>query len=57
MITRILLLASLAWIAHLTRELFTVGHHEVTARDVVLVGGGLFLLAKATFEIHHNLEG
>jgi predicted tellurium resistance membrane protein TerC len=57
MITRILLLASLAWIAHLTRGLFTVGGHEVTARDVVLVGGGLSLLAKATFEIHHNLEG
>ena len=57
MITRILLLMSLAWLAHLTRELFTVAGHEVTARDVVLVGGGLFLLAKATFEIHHNLEG
>jgi predicted tellurium resistance membrane protein TerC len=57
MITRILLLMSLAWLAHLTRGLFTVAGHEVTARDVVLVGGGLFLLAKATFEIHHNLEG
>ena len=57
MITRVLLLMSLAWLAHLTRELFTVAGHEVTARDVVLVGGGLFLLAKATFEIHHNLEG
>jgi len=57
MITRILLLASLAWIAHLTRGLFTVGGHEVTARDVVLVGGGLFLLAKATWEIHGRMEG
>ncbi len=57
MVTRILLLASLAWIAHLTRGLFTVAGHEVTARDLVLLGGGLFLLAKATFEIHHNLEG
>jgi predicted tellurium resistance membrane protein TerC len=56
MITRILLLASLAWLAHLTRELFTVAGREITARDLVLVGGGLFLLAKATFEIHHNLE-
>jgi predicted tellurium resistance membrane protein TerC len=57
MVTRILLLASLAWISHLTRELFTVAGHEITARDLVLLGGGLFLLAKATFEIHHNLEG
>ena len=55
--TRILLLASLAWLAHLTAELFTVGSHAITARDLVLVAGGLFLLAKATFEIHHNLEG
>jgi predicted tellurium resistance membrane protein TerC len=57
MVTRILLLASLAWIAHLTRELFAVAGHAITARDLVLLGGGLFLLAKATFEIHHNLEG
>jgi predicted tellurium resistance membrane protein TerC len=57
MVTRILLLASLAWIAHLSRALFAVAGHEVTARDLVLLGGGLFLLAKATVEIHHNLEG
>ena len=57
MLTRILLLASLAWVARLTVELFTVAGHAVTARDIVLVGGGLFLLAKATFEIHHSLEG
>lgn len=57
MVTRILLLASLVWIAHLTAELFAVFGHAVTARDLVLFVGGLFLLAKATFEIHHNLEG
>jgi predicted tellurium resistance membrane protein TerC len=57
MLTRILLLASLAWIARLTVELFTVAGHAITARDLVLLGGGLFLLAKATFEIHHSLEG
>jgi len=57
MATRILLLASLAWLAHLTKELFTVAGHAITARDLVLIGGGLFLLAKATFEIHHSLEG
>jgi predicted tellurium resistance membrane protein TerC len=44
--TRILLLASLAWLAHLTAELFTVGSHAITARDLVLVAGGLFLLAR-----------
>jgi predicted tellurium resistance membrane protein TerC len=57
MVTRILLLASLAWLSHLTAQLFSVAGHPVTARDAVLFGGGLFLLAKATFEIHHNLEG
>jgi predicted tellurium resistance membrane protein TerC len=57
MLTRILLLASLAWLSHLTAVLFAVAGHDVTARDLVLAGGGLFLLAKATFEIHHNLEG
>jgi predicted tellurium resistance membrane protein TerC len=57
MITRVLLLLSLAALAHLTKDLFTVAGHAITARDLVLIGGGLFLLAKATFEIHHNLEG
>ena len=57
MVTRILLLASLAWIAHLTRELFTVAGHAVTARDLVLVSGDLFLPGKATFELNHNFEG
>ncbi len=57
MVTRILLLASLAWLAHLEKPLFSVAGLEVTARDLVLFAGGLFLLAKATFEIHHNLEG
>jgi len=57
MIMRILLLASLAWLSHLTATLFQVWGQDVTARDLVLFGGGLFLLAKATYEIHHNLEG
>jgi len=57
MITRILLLASLAWLSHLMTELFSVFGHTVTARDLILLGGGLFLLAKATLEIHQNLEG
>jgi len=57
MVMRIGLLASLAWLSHLTTELFSIFGHAVTARDLILVTGGLFLLGKATLEIHHNLEG
>jgi len=57
MVMRIVLLASLAWLSHLTVELFSVLGHPFTARDLVLLLGGLFLLGKATMEIHHNLEG
>jgi predicted tellurium resistance membrane protein TerC len=55
--TRILLLVSLAWILKLTRPLFSVFGQAVSGRDLILVLGGLFLLAKSTFEIHDNLEG
>jgi predicted tellurium resistance membrane protein TerC len=57
MLTRILLLFSLAWLARLTAALFTVAGQEISGRDLILIGGGLFLLAKATWEIHDNLEG
>jgi predicted tellurium resistance membrane protein TerC len=57
MLTRILLLISLAWIVGLTSELFTLYGFSVTGRDVILIGGGIFLLAKATREIHDKLEG
>ena len=57
MITRILLLLSLAWIIGLTKPLFTVFSLSITGRDVILIGGGIFLLAKATREIHDKLEG
>lgn len=57
MITRIVLLASLAWIVSLTAPLFTAFGLEVTGRDLILIGGGVFLLAKATREIHDKLEG
>ena len=55
--TRILLLLSLAWIMGLTTTLFTVYGYEISGRDLVLLLGGLFLLAKSTIEIHNSLEG
>jgi predicted tellurium resistance membrane protein TerC len=57
MFMRIALLASLAWIVKLTAPLFAVWGHEVSGRDLILLLGGLFLLGKATFEIHDKLEG
>ena len=57
MITRVLLLLSLSWIIRLTAPLFTVLSQEISGRDLILIVGGLFLLAKATFEIHGKLEG
>ncbi len=57
MITRILLLLSLSWIISLTGELFSVFGFGVSGRDLILLGGGLFLVGKATFEIHEKLEG
>jgi predicted tellurium resistance membrane protein TerC len=56
-ISRILLLFSLSWIIGLTEPLFSVLDFDVSGRDVVLFAGGLFLLAKATSEIHQKLEG
>ena len=57
MAMRILLLFSLAWIIRLTAPLFTAFGEEISGRDLILLGGGLFLLAKATLEIHERLEG
>ena len=57
MLTRIALLVSLAWVVRLTQPLFTVWGHDVSGRDIILLGGGLFLLAKSTLEIHEKLEG
>ncbi|TGN19827.1 TerC family protein [Leptospira idonii] len=57
MVTRILLLFSLSLIMKLTFPLFSVLGHEVSGRDLILILGGLFLIAKSTTEIHHKLEG
>ena len=57
LITRILLLLSLAWIVRLTAPLFSVFGLAVSGRDLILLLGGLFLLGKATLEIHERLEG
>src|SRR5690606_18838929 len=57
LITRLLLLASIAWMAKLTTPLFTLIGHGVSGRDLILILGGLFLLVKSTMEIHEKLEG
>lgn len=57
LITRLMLLASIAWVATLTRPLFEILGHGVSGRDLILILGGLFLLAKGTMEIHHTVEG
>ncbi len=57
MIMRILLLLSLAWIVKLTAPLFTVFGAEISGRDLILLIGGLFLMGKATHEVHDKLEG
>ncbi|NTU53801.1 MAG: TerC family protein [Chlorobiaceae bacterium] len=57
MLSRIALLLSITWVMRLTTELFMAFGHGVTGRDLILIGGGLFLLAKSTHEIHQSLEG
>ena len=57
MITRILLLLSLAWMMRLTAPLFTVLEWDISGRDIILIAGGLFLLWKSSQEIWENLEG
>ena len=57
MLMRILLLLAISWVMGLTRPLFSVLGHMVSGRDLVLIFGGLFLVAKSTVEIHDDLEG
>jgi predicted tellurium resistance membrane protein TerC len=57
MVTRVLLLFSLAWIIKLTAPWFTLIGHDISGRDLILILGGLFLIGKSTYEIHDKLEG
>lgn len=57
MITRILLLLTLAWVIRLTAPLFEIVGQGISGRDLILIIGGLFLVGKSTSEIHHKLEG
>ncbi len=57
MMARLALLFSISWVMGLTEPWVTVFTHAISGRDVILVGGGLFLLFKATHEIHNSLEG
>jgi predicted tellurium resistance membrane protein TerC len=57
MVSRIILLFSITWVMRLTAPLFTVFAQEISGRDLILIVGGLFLLAKSTHEIHAKLEG
>ena len=57
MVTRILLLLTLTWIMTLITPVFTLFKNEISGRDIILLAGGLFLLAKSTHEIHQSLEG
>jgi predicted tellurium resistance membrane protein TerC len=57
MLTRIALLFSIVWLTRLTRPWFALLGQQISGRDLILAGGGLFLLAKSVLEIHHTLEG
>ena len=57
LLMRLVLLASIAWIVTLTQPLFTVAGFDISARDLILILGGIFLLFKGTMELHERLEG
>jgi predicted tellurium resistance membrane protein TerC len=57
MVTRIALLFSIVWLTRLTQPWFALLGQQISGRDLILAGGGLFLLAKSVLEIHHTLEG
>jgi len=57
MLTRLALLFSIAWVMGLKDPWFSILEQEISARDMILIGGGLFLLFKSTHEIHNSMEG
>lgn len=57
LIFRIVMLLGITWIIGFTEVLFSVGGHDVTGRDIILLVGGLFLIGKSTSEIHHKIDG
>jgi len=57
LVLRIIFLSMIVWIAGLVTPVFSIGEHAVSWRDIILLGGGLFLLTKGTMEIHHTVEG
>ena len=57
MVMRIVLLLAIGWVMSLTKELFSVFSHAVTGKDLIMLVGGLFLIGKATYEIHEKIEG
>ncbi|MEV4378870.1 TerC family protein [Streptosporangium sp. NPDC049644] len=57
LLSRLLLLLALSWVVRLTAPLFEVLGQEISGRDLILLGGGLFLLGKSVIEIHDNVEG
>lgn len=57
LLIRVGLLFSISWVMTLTTPLFSILEHSFSGRDFILLGGGLFLIAKSTFEIHHKVEG
>lgn len=57
MLMRLALLASIAWLSHLTHPLFELAGHAVSARDIILLSGGLFLIWKSSKEMHEAIEG
>ena len=57
LIMRVLLLFAIVWLTKLTKPLFDLAGHTFSWRGIILIGGGVFLVVKATIEIHHSIEG
>ncbi|MGH9163228.1 MAG: TerC family protein [Vicinamibacteraceae bacterium] len=56
-VSRVLLLLGISWVMTLTRPLFTLAGYSLSGKQLILIGGGLFLIGKSTYEIHDKLEG